>query len=61
MSSFPPIFRLTSPNKSRHSIIISNDLYGSKSISLRGTVGSDWKSRPTRFLTQLNSLIIKDT
>lgn len=52
------LFRLTSPNKSRHSIIISNDLYGSKSISLRGTkVGSDWKSRPTRFLTQLNSLI----
>ena len=53
-----PLFRLTSPNKSRYSVVVSNRSNGGKSIALRGSkIGLDWKTRPDRLLNILNELV----
>lgn len=51
------LFRLTSPNKSNYSVIVSNNMHGGKSIALRGSkIGLDWKNRPSRLIEKLNAL-----
>jgi len=52
------LFRLTSPNKSQNTIVVSKDTLGGRTISLRGVkVGEGWKNRAINFVSLVNDLI----